>query len=84
MRPWPGASWTPAVRLNDDRGTNSQILPSIGVDQSTGNVVTGCAITGTAINSGAASIVTDATCTLTVGKTYFLRATGYPDAPFTC
>ncbi len=33
-----GATWTPAVRLNDDAGTNSQVNPSIAVDQSTGDV----------------------------------------------
>lgn len=56
-------------------------------DQASGvavTVPTPCAITGTAINSGAAAIVSDATCTLTTGKSYFLRSTGYPDAPFTC
>jgi hypothetical protein len=33
-----GATWTPAVRLNDDQGVNSQVDPSIAVDQSTGYV----------------------------------------------
>jgi hypothetical protein len=33
-----GATWTPAVRLNDDQGTNSQVDPSIAVDQATGDV----------------------------------------------
>jgi hypothetical protein len=33
-----GATWTPAVRLNDDGGTNSQVDPSIAVDQATGYV----------------------------------------------
>jgi len=33
-----GATWTPAVRLNDDLGTNSQVDPSIAVDQATGYV----------------------------------------------
>jgi hypothetical protein len=32
------ATWTPAVRLNDDAGTNSQVNPSISVDQATGFV----------------------------------------------
>jgi hypothetical protein len=33
-----GASWSPPVRLNDDRTTNSQFNPSIALDQSNGNV----------------------------------------------
>jgi hypothetical protein len=33
-----GAAWTPAIRVNDDSGTNSQVDPSIAVDQTTGNV----------------------------------------------
>jgi hypothetical protein len=33
-----GATWTPAIRLNDDAGTNSQGNPAIAVDQTTGNV----------------------------------------------
>jgi hypothetical protein len=33
-----GVTWTPAVRLNDDAGTNSQVNPSISVDQATGFV----------------------------------------------
>ena len=33
-----GATWTPAVRLNDDQGTNSQVDPSIAIDQATGDV----------------------------------------------
>jgi Neuraminidase (sialidase) len=33
-----GATWTPAVRLNDDQGTNSQVDPSIAIDQATGYV----------------------------------------------
>src|SRR5207247_2858241 len=33
-----GASWSSAVRLNDDAGTNSQINPAIALDQTTGNV----------------------------------------------
>lgn len=33
-----GATWSPAVRVNDDRTANSQFMPSIAVDQSTGNV----------------------------------------------
>jgi hypothetical protein len=31
-----GATWTPAIRLNDDSGTNSQVNPAIAVDQATG------------------------------------------------
>jgi hypothetical protein len=33
-----GTTWTPAVKLNDDATTNSQVNPSIAVDQTTGNV----------------------------------------------
>jgi hypothetical protein len=33
-----GGHWSSPVRVNDDTGTNSQFLPSIAVDQSTGNV----------------------------------------------
>jgi hypothetical protein len=33
-----GASWSPAVKLNDDRTANSQFNPAIALDQSTGNV----------------------------------------------
>jgi Neuraminidase (sialidase) len=33
-----GATWTPAIRVNDDSGTNSQVDPSIAVDQATGDV----------------------------------------------
>ena len=33
-----GATWTPAVRVNDDQGTNSQVNPAIALDQSTGDV----------------------------------------------
>ncbi|HEY1330530.1 MAG TPA: sialidase family protein [Actinomycetota bacterium] len=33
-----GATWTPAVRLNDDHGVNSQFDPSIAVDQTSGGV----------------------------------------------
>jgi hypothetical protein len=33
-----GATWTPAVRLNDDHTTNSQFNPAIAVDQSSGDV----------------------------------------------
>jgi hypothetical protein len=33
-----GATWTPAIRLNDDSGTNSQVNPAIALDQSTGFV----------------------------------------------
>jgi len=33
-----GASWTPAIRLNDDTGTNSQVDPAIAVDEASGDV----------------------------------------------
>jgi hypothetical protein len=33
-----GATWSPAVRVNDDSGTNSQFMPKIALDQTTGNV----------------------------------------------
>ncbi len=33
-----GKSWSDAVRLNDDGGTNSQFNPAIAVDQSSGSV----------------------------------------------
>jgi hypothetical protein len=33
-----GATWTPAIRLNDDAGTNSQGNPAIAVDQTNGDV----------------------------------------------
>jgi len=33
-----GATWTPAVRLNDDHTANSQFNPAIAVDQATGDV----------------------------------------------
>ncbi len=33
-----GSTWSPRVRVNDDTGTNSQILPHISLDQSSGNV----------------------------------------------
>jgi len=33
-----GASWSPAVRLNDDHTANSQFNPAIAVDQATGGV----------------------------------------------
>jgi hypothetical protein len=33
-----GATWSDAVRLNDDQGTNSQVNPAIAVDQATGDV----------------------------------------------
>jgi hypothetical protein len=33
-----GATWTPAVRLNDDQTTNSQYDPAIALDQSSGDV----------------------------------------------
>jgi len=33
-----GTTWSPAVGLNDDTGTNSQVNPAIAVDQATGSV----------------------------------------------
>jgi len=33
-----GATWSPAVRVNDDRTLNSQYDPAIALDQTTGNV----------------------------------------------
>jgi len=33
-----GATWTPPVRLNDDHTANSQFMPAIALDQSTGDV----------------------------------------------
>ena len=33
-----GATWSPAVRLNDDHTVNSQFNPAIAVDQATGDV----------------------------------------------
>ena len=33
-----GQTWSPRVRVNDDSGTNSQFLPHISLDQSSGNV----------------------------------------------
>jgi len=33
-----GATWSAAVRLNDDHGTNSQVNPAIAVDQTSGDV----------------------------------------------
>lgn len=33
-----GATWSPAVRLNDDQTTNSQYNPAIALDQSSGDV----------------------------------------------
>ena len=33
-----GNTWSPRVRVNDDTGTNSQFLPHISLDQSSGNV----------------------------------------------
>ena len=33
-----GQNWSPRVRVNDDTGTNSQFLPHISLDQSSGNV----------------------------------------------
>jgi hypothetical protein len=33
-----GATWSPAVRLNDDQTSNSQFNPAIALDQTTGNV----------------------------------------------
>ncbi len=33
-----GGTWNPRVRVNDDAGTNSQFLPHLSLDQSSGNV----------------------------------------------
>jgi hypothetical protein len=33
-----GATWSAAVRLNDDHGTNSQVNPAIAVDQTSGDL----------------------------------------------
>ncbi len=33
-----GATWSPPMRVNDDATTNSQFLPRIALDQTTGNV----------------------------------------------
>ena len=33
-----GATWSAPVRVNDDAGTNSQFLPRIALDQTTGNI----------------------------------------------
>jgi len=33
-----GATWSPAIKLNDDRTTNSQYDPSIALDQSSGSL----------------------------------------------
>src|SRR5205823_155886 len=33
-----GVTWTSPVRLNNDSGTNSQFMPAIAIDQSTGDV----------------------------------------------
>jgi len=33
-----GQTWSPRARVNDDPGTNSQFLPHISLDQSSGNV----------------------------------------------
>ena len=33
-----GATWSPAVKVNDDHTVNSQYLPAIALDQTTGNV----------------------------------------------
>jgi len=33
-----GATWSPAMKLNDDHTVNSQYLPAIALDQTTGNV----------------------------------------------
>jgi hypothetical protein len=36
-----GGTWSPSVRVNDDSGTNSQFLPRIALDQTTGNIAVG-------------------------------------------
>jgi hypothetical protein len=33
-----GATWSNGVRVNDDHGTNSQFMPKISLDQTTGNL----------------------------------------------
>lgn len=33
-----GATWSPGVRVNDDQGTNSQFLPKISLDPTSGNL----------------------------------------------
>jgi hypothetical protein len=33
-----GQTWSPRMRVNDDTGTNSQFLPHLSLDQSSGNV----------------------------------------------
>jgi hypothetical protein len=33
-----GATWSAAIRINDDAGTNSQFLPRVALDQTTGNI----------------------------------------------
>jgi hypothetical protein len=33
-----GTTWSPRVRVNDDTGSNSQFLPRIALDQTTGNI----------------------------------------------
>ena len=33
-----GSTWSEAVRVNDDNGTNSQFMPKISLDQTTGNI----------------------------------------------
>jgi hypothetical protein len=35
-----GATWSSGVRVNDDQTVNSQFLPKIALDQSTGNIAT--------------------------------------------
>jgi hypothetical protein len=35
-----GATWSPAVRVNDDHTVNSQFLSKIALDQTTGNIAT--------------------------------------------
>src|SRR6266567_4444659 len=35
-----GTSWSPEVRVNDDRTANSQFLPKISLDQTSGNIAT--------------------------------------------
>jgi len=33
-----GSTWSEGVRVNDDNGTNSQFMPKISLDQTTGNI----------------------------------------------
>src|SRR5262245_22742743 len=37
-----GATWSPAIKLNDDRTSNSQHDPSVALDQTSGNLALSC------------------------------------------